>query len=624
MAPDRSVGVNMSEIRLPALHPSEASFAAIRRMAGFYVDKTELFRDLLETVPVPVSGPPPLARRHQFFARPRRFGKTLLVNTLEAWFQGLPPGHHTNPEGLTADLEGMPAGWTSPAWLWDGLDADDLHGKHGWHPVLRLDLSRAAADAPADTQAALQAYLWQVAGAWYRRGLAWDADAPGTPTPASPPAVLLTALIEGLADAYDRRPVVLVDEYDAPVTEHLGTDADPAPAAATLRRFFRVLKDDEGLLYGVFVTGITRFARHHLFSAANNFTDISEVPAYGALCGFTENETARALAPYRDALAEREPCFRDRDILADWRAFYNGYRFSPQPEAPRVYNPFTLIHGLNRTLHETTLRSLAAKGRWPSAWSESGHPGLTARLAADTRQTLPGDVQAGALPPHPAPGTGDLARPDYARLMLDTGYYTWHGGSDGHPPHLDFPNREVAESWAYDILRIWKPPLEKKGGLVRDLRASLEQGNVPEFARRLETFVFGLARENLQGEACFRILLQSLFLQMAETSQAEKSTWGGRADHELRVGNRVYIFEVKYNRSAREARRQIRDRQYGREHLDADPDTIAVGLAFRQDLKGGPRLEHTVDSLAALLAEHRMEPESRPAREDPHRSHGPG
>ena len=98
---------------LPALHPSDADFAAIRRMAGFYVDKTGLFRDLLETVPVP-SGSPPLARRHQFWARPRRFGKTLLINTLEAWFQGLPPGHRANPEGDTAAQDGMPAGWTSP------------------------------------------------------------------------------------------------------------------------------------------------------------------------------------------------------------------------------------------------------------------------------------------------------------------------------------------------------------------------------------------------------------------------------------------------------------------------------------------------------------------------------
>ena len=103
-------------------------------------------------------------------------------------------------------------------------------------------------------------------------------------SPPESPTDLLVALIRTLRNTHGRQPVVLVDEYDAPITEHLGTEADPAPAVNELRRFFRVLKDDEGLLYGVFVTGITRFVRHHLLAAANNFIDISDEPAYGALC----------------------------------------------------------------------------------------------------------------------------------------------------------------------------------------------------------------------------------------------------------------------------------------------------------------------------------------------------
>ncbi|MCY4521360.1 MAG: AAA family ATPase, partial [Caldilineaceae bacterium] len=102
----------MPEARLPPLHPSDADFAAIRRRDGFYVDKTGLFRDLLEADPSPLPSPP-LTCRHQFLARPRRFGKTLLINTLEAWFQGLPPGHRANPEGDTEPLEGLPDSWTS-------------------------------------------------------------------------------------------------------------------------------------------------------------------------------------------------------------------------------------------------------------------------------------------------------------------------------------------------------------------------------------------------------------------------------------------------------------------------------------------------------------------------------
>ena len=143
--------------------------------------------------------------------------------------------------------------------------------------------------------------------------------------------------------------MVLVDEYDAPVTHYLGRDVDPAPALDALRQLYRVLKDDAGVLYGVLVTGITLLAKPHLFSAANNFTDISELPDYGALCGFTEVEVEDGLWPHREALRALEPGFDEARMLGDWRELYNGYRFAPAAGAVRVYNPFTLIHGLDRT-----------------------------------------------------------------------------------------------------------------------------------------------------------------------------------------------------------------------------------------------------------------------------------
>ena len=111
------------------------------------------------------------------------------------------------------------------------------------------------------------------------------------------------------------------------------------------------------------------------------------------------------------------------------------------------------------------------------------------------------------------------------------------------------------------------------------------------FGQRLEGFTFGLAHQNLQSEAACRTLLQALFMQMEFPTQSEKSNWGGRSDHEVHVGDRVYVFEVKYNQSADAALRQIRDRGYGREHLDADRPVTAVGLAFRRDLKTGPCLQ---------------------------------
>ena len=589
--------------QLPALHASDADFVNIRATSGFYVDKTGLLRELLATVPVQGTATSILRHRHQFLARPRRFGKTLLINTLEAWFQGLPPGHRANPEGDTAELTGRPAGWTAPPWLWDGLDAADWHGVHGWHPVIRLNLSRGAADTPSGTQAHLQAYLRNVIRLWGRRsGCSWIQNAYPAQNP-DPPSELLAGLIQDLADAYGTAPVVLVDEYDAPIVKHIGTDRDLQPAVEGLQDFFRVLKDDEGLLYGVFVTGITRFARNHLFSAANNFTDISEEPAYGALCGFTEEEVDRHFAPYRKALADLDSRLRARDVRAEWRAYYNGYRFAPGPEAPRVYNPFTLTSGAGSVLRDAIRRRAAVDGDWPSAWSRSGHPGLIMRLANDPRQPRPMPVWFGAKLPPPLNGLGDLARPDHVRLMLDTGYYTWHGSRDGADLHIGFPNREVAEAWLRDIFDAWTVPDNEAGDgdLVDNLRACLAQGDTVGFAGRLETFVFGQTHENLRTEAACNVLMQSLFRQLADAAQSEKSTWGGRSDHEVRVGSHLYVFEIKYNRPADAALRQIRDRGYGREHLDADRPVTAVGLAFRRDLKTGPCLQVAKADLARLL-----------------------
>ncbi len=249
--------------------------------------------------------------------------------------------------------------------------------------MIRLDLSRAAASSPAGTLTYLQNYLHSVIRLWRRRsGSSWI----GTEVPpTASPAELLTTLVEDLAEIYEPEPVVLVDEYDAPVVNHIGTDRSLEPAVAELREFIRVLKDDEGLLYGVFVTGITRLAKPHLFTAANNFVDISDEPRYGALCGFTEDEVDRHFAPYRARLAELEPGLDDAAIRAAWRDLYNGYRFSELPSTPRVYNPFTLTNGVFRVLAEPDRRRVAADGTWPSAWGESGHSGLIARLAADPR-----------------------------------------------------------------------------------------------------------------------------------------------------------------------------------------------------------------------------------------------
>ena len=268
---------------------------------------------------------------------------------------------------------------------WDGAD---WHGTHGWRPVVRLDMSRSTPPDPAGMHHYLQRQMMHQVDLWERRGVPWDGDWK-RPLRDDPPGDILMVLLDTLGEFYGADPVVLVDEYDAPVTHYLGRNLDLAPALDALRELYRVLKDDAGLLYGVLVTGITRLAKPHLFSAANNFTDISDDPAMSALCGFTEDEVEVYLWDYRQALRELKTGFDEASVLDAWRDMYNGYRFALNADAERIYNPYTLIHGLDRTLRVPAVRALAAEGLWPSAWSETAHPALAVRLAADTHQPLP-------------------------------------------------------------------------------------------------------------------------------------------------------------------------------------------------------------------------------------------
>ena len=534
----------------PPLHPGLADFLRIRRHQGLYVDKTVCFRDLLATMPTPVSGVVPnLSNTHQFLVRPRRFGKSLLLSTLEAWFQGIPPERRVRLDPHAPPVSGRHEGWTSPDWLWTGLDGADWHGTHGWRPVVRLDMSRSTPPDPAGMHHYLQRQMMHQVNLWARRGVPWDGDWK-RPLPDDPPGDILTVLLETLGEFYGADPVVLVDEYDAPVTHYLGRNLDLAPALDALRELYRVLKDDAGLLYGVLVTGITRLAKPHLFSAANNFTDISDDPAMSALCGFTEDEVEVYLWDYRQALRELGTGFDEASVLGEWRDMYNGYRFALNADAARIYNPYTLIHGLERTLRVPAVRALASEGLWPSAWSETAHPALAVRLAADMHQPLPPGVREGG-PLRSAGGLDSLQRPDFGCLMQDAGYYTWHGGEDGAEPFLDFPNREVANSWLHDIMDLWdERDRPRAADLLDDVHDRLHAGDVDGFVHRLETFYSGLAYHNLDSEACYRAVLQTLCRLVADDVQAEKATWSGRSDLEVAVGGHIYVMEVKRGGSA--------------------------------------------------------------------------
>ncbi len=561
---------------LPPLHTSEASFVSIRRSQGLYVDKTGYLRDLLALGPKPLDGGVRSLRyKYQFLARPRRFGKSLLISTLAAWFQGAPA------VGLGSGGVGHKA-WSShllaeSKWLWEGLDGEDWHGAHGWHPVVHLTMSDLITPDANRLEQGLSHLMRRLARHWRGRGVPWGVDglAP-EPRPGDLPALVFADILEGLHMCFGVQPVVLIDEYDAPLTQFIGQPEQIPVAMAAMRSFYGVLKTAEQHLYGVFLTGISRFARVNLFSALNNLIDWSEHESCATLCGFTEQEVETFLTPYLEWLEQQSPSFADGRLRDGLRNYYKGYRFVRSPKAPLVYNPYTLLECM-RLLESPAERRQAERGRWPNRWSDSGTPAFLIGLAQQGKAYLPEDVGEW---PHQTLSNYRLDEPDYAALMVQTGYFTFRDGGD-LPLRLDFPNREVRATYAQDLLAICHANFNTP--ILRQLHGALVEGAETKWLEALHACFQPMAHQNLLAEASYRAVLQSLLIVMETDQRGEESSWGGDSDLVVQLAERVYVIEVKLNRSIQAAREQVGRKGYAKPWFNGSRTVIGIYLNFRRD-----------------------------------------
>lgn len=564
---------------LPPLHTSEASFVSIRRSQGLYVDKTGYLRDLLALGPKPLDGGSrSLRHKYQFLARPRRFGKSLLVSTLAAWFQGAPMvGWGT---GGSDQRDWGSHLLAESKWLWEGLDGEGWHGAHGWHPVVHLTMSDLITNDANRLEQGLSHLMRRLARHWRGRGVPWGADGlVPEPGPGDIPELAFADILEGLHMCFGVQPVVLIDEYDAPLTQFIGQPEHLPPALAAMRSFYGVLKSAEHHLYGVFLTGISRFARVNLFSALNNLVDWSEHEACGALCGFSEQEVEACLAPYLDWLGEATPAFARGQLLQRLREHYNGYRFGRTPDFPSVYNPYSLLECM-RLLESPVERRQAERGRWPNRWSDSGTPAFLIGLVQQGKAHLPEDVEEW---PRQTLSSYRLDEPDYAALMVQTGYFTFRDGGD-LPLRLDFPNREVRETYAEDLLAICHANFNTP--TLRQLHGALAEGDEAQWLEALHACFQPMAHQNLLAEASYRAVLQSLLIVMEMDQRGEDSSWGGDSDLVVQLAERVYVIEVKLNRNIQAARDQVERKGYAKPWFNGPRTIIGIYLNFRRDPQG--------------------------------------
>lgn len=368
-----------------------SSFEVMRTRGFVYVDKTEGIHQLVtEGI-------------YYFLARPRRFGKSLLVSTLRCLF-----------EGKRELFEGL--------WIAEG-------GRWEWtpHPVVALDFNQISLDTPEQLEAGL---LHQ---------LAQQAEAAGVTLRGPSYVSRFGELLVALARQAGQPVVVLIDEYDKPLIEHLGQGPAGMDVARAnrdiLRAFFGVLKgaDVTDVTRFVLLTGVSRFSRVSVFSALNNLYDITMSTQYAALLGYTQAELADCFQAHIERMATETGRTPDQVVDALAR-YYDGYRFSSRNI--RVYNPFSTLYAL---------REMALG----SYWFETGTPTFLVNLLREQRYALP---ELEGLQTDPSVfGAFDLERLSPEALLFQTGYLTITQVEE-YIYTLGYPNQEVKSSFSKALL----------------------------------------------------------------------------------------------------------------------------------------------------------------------------
>ena len=493
------------------------SFEFLRSEGYLYVDKTALIYRLV------TMGKP------YFLSRPRRFGKSLLLSTLEAYFQGKKE-------------------------LFHGLDIDKLEQNWYEYPVLHLDLNAEKYDSVESLNDMLERQLrgWEELYNTGGRGITFSGR--------------FSTVIRSAYEQTGRRVVILIDEYDKPMLRAIGNEELQEQFRETLTAFYTVLKSADAWTQFVFITGVTKFAQMGIFSTLNQLNDISFVPAYDTLCGMTRPEIESTFTPELHALAQSTDSTYD-EVIQRMTRLYDGYRFwYGQREA--VFNPFSVLGVLQNLI-------------FSNYWFSTGTPTFLAEMLKQTDfdlRELDGiEVSAASL----SDDRANVKNP--VPMIYQSGYLTI---KDYDPEFqiytLCFPNDEVRYGFLNFISPFYTPvaPTDTAfyiGRFVHELRA----GKVEAFLHRLRCFFADFPYElNAKTERHYQVVFYIVFKLMGQFTQAEVKSARGRADAVVCTADYIYVFEFKLDGTAEAALRQIDEKGYLLPYEADGRQLVKVGVSF--------------------------------------------
>lgn len=493
------------------------NFEKIRTEDFLYVDKTaEIYKLAKEG-------------RYYFLSRPRRFGKSLLVSTMEAYFSGRKE-------------------------LFSGLAIEKLEAEWKQHPVLHLDLSGVS----YTDESVLERVLSDKLAKWETLyGAVNTSDILG---------LRFKEVIEAAYNKTGNQVAILIDEYDKPIIDNLGNEPTLSHLRSTLQGFYSVMKSMDARIRFGFLTGVTKIGKMSVFSGLNNLNDISMIPDYVDICGVSETELHEYFDESISELSSANEMSKE-ECYVKLKSMYDGYHFCE--DSIGIYNPFSLLN----TFQNKKFREY---------WFETGTPGFLVEVMRKTsfdvttleNQTVDSTLMsnADAIFENPVP------------YLFQSGYLTITGYNDMFRLYqLGFPNQEVKNGFLNCLLKYYVPMSPDMSGttLIYQLWHSITEGNPKSFMQILSS-LFANTSYQIQGETekDFQYAMYIISALLGEYVQVERTTSNGRIDLIIQTKEFIYIFELKVNADADVALRQIAEKGYARPFEGDSRKLFKIGVNF--------------------------------------------
>ena len=515
------------------------SFEKLRRNGYLYIDKTTFLWQLVQ-----VSSP-------YFLSRPRRFGKSLFLSTLAAYFRGqkeLFKGLYLEKaEEEQAAQEGREA-WQEYPVLYLDFNTKNYIDEQALVDILNLHLNE-----------------WEIQYT--------------IPKTAAAPEDRFRLLIAALFKQTGKQVVILVDEYDKPLLQTMGVNEElNEHYRNTLKAFYSVIKTCDEYIRFAFLTGVTKFSKISIFSDLNNLKDISLHESYAGMCGITQKELETNFQPEIQALAEKQKLDYPQ-ALAALKQWYDGYLFHPAGEG--MYNPYSILNAFD----DKELKSY---------WFGTGTPTFLVNFLKEAHYYIP-NLDGKVELDEEGLQTYRAVAQDALPILFQAGYLTIKTYiPEARMYRLGFPNNEVRYGFLKNLLPAYSGlPFVETGKSVWHFVEDIRAGNVEGVMERLKAIISGIAydtftEENLKlREQNYQTAVYLVFTLMGQFVQTEVHCSIGRADCIVQTATSVYIFEFKLsgNGTAEEALNQIKENRYAEQYKADSKKIVLIGSSFDEQTR---------------------------------------